>query len=881
MLLWLATAIAAEPRVFTVTDDAATRQRLASQVAYLMSLSTAEVLDIVPTSSGGIYFTDCPNCEFGAEEAGCFNTTWNPRQPHQLTCKGCGATYPGHPQFPDQTFQTVAAPGGREHRFHYWERADGYRTYFRAHADYWAREWLEDQVAALGDLYHLTREDRYAERALLILNRFAEVYPGWATIFDYPFRPKILAPYTVTRIPGVEGFRNSRWTWWAYMDIPLDLVKGWDGLQSWPALRAGANAPMAQRIEQDLFDALIQFVLGIDEDYTNMSMGMWRAGISAGRVLRRPEWVHDCVRRLERLLQTQFLYDGHWMETADSYAAQTDGGLRVVFDAANGYSDPPNYRDAVDGRRFDQLDLRQVAPGFEAQAATVGSVRLPDNRLVPVNDTWAVHGKTNTWWRDSQRTTMQPVLLPATGLAVLGGGAGQQQVHAYLNHTMGRYHKHHDALSIGLFANGRELAPDIGYTWTNYRLHWPTLTHSHNTVVVDGLNSALDREHTGHRLREFAVADGFQVSSVDALSAYPQRVSRYRRTLAMVGHDSSDCYFVDVFEVAGGQQHDWLLLGSVDEDSTPTVAGATLTPYGGTLLNAGLSFTRPRDFGSPNPDGHAFGFWEHLQRGELGGPTVTLATTLVANPAVGLRSVLAPGSGATVYLGRVPSVRRAQETNGLLDRDLAPAFCVRRSGAGLASRFVAVHEPLRPGPALDLQVSERDGVLLLRIARGRQVDWYMQSLTDGAKATFATPAGPLEFAGDFALVRQEDDGWQAATLVGERLRHGLVDLRAEARTGAVLAVGREPLPGSRSWLEVAGPAAAPGTTLMLTFADGSLRPFNIAAREPRDGRTRYRLVEDLGFEVTADQTRLTSYPQRTIPGSALTCRVAGLAHWTP
>jgi len=867
----------APPRLFALRDDDATRDRLRRQVELVMAMREDEVRAMVPTSSGGIFYTDCPNCEYGSQEMYLFSKTWDPRQPDRLVCTGCGAVYPGNPKFPDNQVLDVSAMHGVTHHFPYWERDDGYRIFFQAHADYLARGWLEDRCRDLGDLYALTGDEAYARRCGVILDQFAQNYPNWCTKYDYPWQQVRFASPPADRIEGIRGYRNSRWTWWAYMDIPLELLQAWEGVRDWP----GLSADVKKRIEGDLLLALPEFVLGIDEEYSNMSMGMWRSAILAGRLLSRPDWIHDAVRRFEHLLDTQFLYDGHWLETADSYAAQTNGGLQVVMQAAAGYTDPAGYHDAVDGRRFEDLDLRQAAPGFAAQAWVVGAARFPDNRLLPVNDTWATPKITSRWWGAPTRDAIEPVLLPGSGVAVLGGGEGDQQFHGYLNHTMGRHHKHYDALSIGLYANGRELVPDIGYTHTNYRTHWATTTMAHNTVVVDGRNRRYDVDHTGHRLREFAVVDGFQITAVDANSAYPDRTQRYRRTLAMLGHDATDAYLLDVFEVAGGQQHDWLMLGCLDEDMSAQVDGATLKPFAGTLLNNGVAFAKPRDSAVPNPDGYGFGFWSNLQAGAVAGETVILATHPKAAPSHGLRTILSPGPGSTVYLGDVPSIRRADEQNSALDQYQAPAFCIRRQGNELQSRFVAVHEPLAGEPRVHgLRTEVQDDVMLVEVTHADGVDLYVQALNDDAAATFATPAGELRFEGNYGLVRRRDGRSVAAHLIGRRLTIGEVDLSAQAWAGTVTATSREDGEGSRGWIQVAERIETDRHgALILEFPDGTMRAFNAVEREPVDGGTRLRVREDTGFEVEADRVRLVSYPQREIAGTGLRYRLAEMASW--
>jgi hypothetical protein len=111
-------------------------------VAYVMSIPEEQLRAMVPRQSG-IYFTDCPNCGGGAQDRA--NWKWLPQSPRQLTCKDCGEVYPDNPKYPDSEFIEVAAPGG-EHRYHYHERKDGYRIFFRAAADYLAKDYLPGTV---------------------------------------------------------------------------------------------------------------------------------------------------------------------------------------------------------------------------------------------------------------------------------------------------------------------------------------------------------------------------------------------------------------------------------------------------------------------------------------------------------------------------------------------------------------------------------------------------------------------------------------------------------------------------------------------------------------------------------------------------------------
>jgi hypothetical protein len=891
MAVWLGlllASIAAYGEVFPMDTSPVHRERLQARVEVILSLSDEQAAAMVPVAGGGIYFTSCPNCSYGAQEAGCFSDTWDPRQPGRLICKGCGEVYPNNPKYPDDRFIEVDAPAGATHRLYYYERpADGYRFWFRAHAEYWAREYLEDAVRDLGDLYRLSRDERYARRAALILNRFAEVFPGYVHRFDYPFRQKVFAPYTQNRIPDTPGdYRTARWTWWAYMDIPVDLIQAYDGLRDWPGWSTFAAGQARQRLERDLFAPLVEFVLGYPDDASNMSMTIWRGAILAGRVLGRPEWVHEGVRRFEFLLASRFLYDGHWMETADSYAVQTQGGLQVVMEAARGHSDPPGYRDPVDGRHFERLDLRRLAPDYEVAEQAIGAVRLPDNRLLPVNDTWAVHGKAQTWDRGKPRERVDAVLLPATGIAVLGGGTGAEQLHCWLDYTMGCGHNHYGALSFGLWAYGYELLSDIGYTHTNWQARWATATVSHNTVVVNGADSEFDRKHAGNRLLAYG-SDGalFHLAAVQSDTAYPKVTSRYRRTLAVIGTDSREAYVVDVFEVHGGQQHDWLLHGCRDVDSVATTPGLELRPSAGTLLGPGVTFVPPQSNESANLPGAGFGFIRDLRQAQAGNG-VTLDFRLADTPEIGTRTLVAGLAGAELFAGRAPDIRRAREINADVDKTLAPVFCLRRRGEDLRSVFVATHEPVRGDPRVRaLSATQAGEALLLSIDRGPQgTDYVVMALADTATARFDTPHGTLQFAGRYAWMRLDAAGVARTARLVDTSRLQLGDVRIEERPSWAGTVqswdGRGQRDGSRGSLVV--DQAIAGTDLgplLLTFADGSVWPFNVVGIEPVEGGARVHVRERPAFVVADGKTKITSFPQRDIDGTALRFSLPRLVAW--
>ena len=866
--LWaaqLALGATGRAKVFPVVTDSAAINRLKGAVAYVMSLSEDDMLRIVPEQSG-IYFTDCPNCREGTQDRGPFE--WRPQEPTRLKCKGCGEVYPESAKYPDKGVLEVAAPGGA-HRYPYYERPDdGYRIFFRAHADYWAREYMADRCQFLGELYAATGDEEAARRSALILLRFAKVYPGYAHHFDYPFREKKFEPWTRNRVKGVGAFRTAKWSWWAYMGVSTELVRAYDCLKGWPGLEQ-VEKGAAEKIERDLLCAMVEFVRGFREPYSNMSPGTWRTVIQAGRVLERPEYVAEMVGRLRRFIRDRFLHDGHWLETSPSYCSQVYGNLRSVIDALDGYQFPADGDGAAEGTAA----VEEARASVDDLQRSLDLPKLPDGRLLPVNDTWARN-------RRSARSEMKPVLLPGLGVAVMGGGKGKEQLHVHLNFTSGRGHKQRDALSLGLFAFGRELLPDIGYTHTRHR-QWGISTMAHNTVVVNGRESGYDPEHTGNQLLAFCSdGRGFHFAEAESRSAYPETTTRYRRSVVVVGGESSGAYVVDVFQVRGGVQHDYLLHGSADEASEATLAGVELAPCSESLMNAGVEFREPRGESDTIGPERAYGFVRGLMSCDA--PSLVDLTFAIGGEEAGSRSLLFPESGTTkLYLGQAPSVRPARENDALLDRFVSPFFCARRRGDGLGSVFVAVHEPLRGGPSIvKASLKRAEGGIVLEIVKrdgGRDV---VLLALDG-QANLALEDG--RFAGRCGLVRVREGRVSELLLVGgTELRCG--DLAVSCPAGSrfrVTDVVRRREKGSRGAFELEG-AVPDGAdaflrALLVLHADETRHAYTVVRVERVGDRSRVYVLEDPALEVAEDgSTKVMCYPQRTIAGQTQTAELLNI-----
>jgi hypothetical protein len=867
MVAWLGSVCGAEERVFRTTLRGAAETRLQQRYAHLLAISESELIALVPKQSG-IWYTDCPHCDAATQDSG--NWTWTPQDPKRITCRDCGEVFPENPKYPETGQIEVAAPDGI-HVYPYWERpSDKYRIFFKARVDSLAREYMDRACRDLALLYDVTREEVYARRAALILVRFAEVYPGYALTFDYPFRAKAFWSYNATEFdhPTVRQSpdRLSKYHWWRYSDIGEALVEAYDVLRHWPGLKEMAGGRAVALIESDLLGAMVDFALGYPDPLTNMGPTNWQRVIGAGRVLQRPDYVHEAVDRFERFLTTQFLYDGHWKETSPSYNAQCLAGIRVIRSSLENYSDPSDYRHPDTGKRLDVESIRRLFVRYDRSVQTLERPRLPDGRLLPLND---------TWWTGTRgrRERMDSDLIPGLGAAVMGGGEGEgeHQLHVHLNFSSGRGHKHLDALSLGLFAHRKELLPDLGYTHTAYRT-FANSTMSHNTVVVDGVEQGYDADWSGNRLRAF-VTDGhaFHVTEAESTTAYPQ-LKRYRRTLMVVGHDSTDAYVVDLFQVTGGSQHDYLLHGSADDDSTASVHGAAMAPFDGNLMNTGTVFREPLGENDDVGRAGAFGFVSDITAGEANG-IVTLDMRLVERPKLGTRTWLDVGASSQIYLGAAPSIRRARSSDRELSRYRAPFFTARRNGENLESVFVAVHEPVSGEPRVTVVAVDRQrDAIVVTIRSNHGTDHAVIGLSEMARAVWESDAGTVDFSGRFGLVRLARSGMltQSYLVGGDRLHIGENHVaEAPVLQGNVLKI--EPFDDGHSYgvidVDQTLSSSIVGRVLIVHHPDGSTQAYRIQRLEPASSGTRVYTAEDAGFVFTDVGIETITFPRRRVSGS--------------
>ncbi|MGD9496592.1 MAG: heparinase II/III family protein [Armatimonadota bacterium] len=874
------------------SDFEFTQERLQTVIdssAPVMAMSEDQVRALI-TDKAGFNEIRCANCTAGHQGN---QLVWSADHPDQLTCRYCGHVYPSE-QYPmDKVYEHVA-PTGETQQYPYYEGPDGFQHFFQAKIDYHARYWAASMAFNCARAYYWGGGEDYARRAVLILHRMAEVYPHLPIhgLSDYSFR----RPVFYDNDPPHPYLSQKLGSTWFYNEISHPLVMAYDlsyNSPAWDELSERIGEDARALVERDLIRAMADFSLQQDQRWlTNMTPSWCRGLITVGRVTGEPRYVHLAAGMLRDLLRQDFMADGMWKEGSVSYHSQTVGGLRNAWNAALGYSDPPGYTFEETGERFDDLDPFATETFLHKCLVAHEALAYPDGTFCCVHDTWA-----------SQRTQPEdpaaPRMLWAMGHAILGSGAGEARAQAQLHFSGSHGHAHCDPLNLTFWAGGRELVSDLGYTHTIYR-RYSTSSAAHNLVVVDECDTSTGRGDlpwTGEMRLWEPRGPLAQAVSVDQAHVYPA-TSRYQRTVVLVSRPDAPGYLVDLFDVEGGAQHDWLLRGSADADQTATSPlpmttldhsllgpGREMVPY----INEGGGSTVPvgaQNANVPVEEGeetqyNVYGLLRDLR--QVATDDDFTATFAFAEDGPPLTVTVLGAPGSEYFLATGPSIRRAEEDSAKLDDFLQPVIVARRRGeAPLSSRFASV---LWPGEGDAPQVSSlRSGgeVVGVEVRHGEFRDLII--------APPEAPTEPIQIAeagittdAPLAVIRIRRDELIAAQATGGTLLHigaREIALRPELRATITASTGGEQ--GGSPELTIEGdlPADLPlaGRPVLVEHTDGRFSLLEAVRLEERDGAQVLVCAQPPDFTVAGETTSFHYYPVRQIEGHP-TLRIQPLTTW--
>lgn len=811
-----------------------------------------------------------------------------------------GTTYPSDdPRLRENKVLHFLDRKGDPATYPYYEDDQGRRYFITGHLWYLQK----DQAIAMAEAL-ATTDPLGAAR---VLYAYAQAYAGYHPTVDRNWINDVVPHDSGPPYPYWGGMW-SRW-WWGDLGVVGRLAGVYEKLKDTNALEL-LSEEVGEDVERKLIDEMflpsIDFVLTYPISQGNMANSLWRGLIRIGLALNDPDIIHRAVELISNfVIEGQFLSDGFWSEITLSYHSQTIYGLVQSIEMLNGWTDPPGYISPRTGVRFDNLDMAKKYP-IIGKALEINRIMVyPDRKFMPIMDTWANQSSSNA---NINRGTF---LLPAArvGRLALGTGLGQTQINMNFQPKYG--HVHRDAINLTLFANGRELLPDLGYSHSSKYRWFTTSTMGHNTVVVnsqDMPNNAASRH--GGNVEAFVTTDLFQTMRASYVGPY-DGVSEYARELWLIPFadgDEREAYILDVFRVEGGHRHEYTLQGDANRDAVFHVDQPTRY-YGPYLLPEGTKVTQPTGPSTPgSAQGHYSGYIyiRDVEQAELESDqfTVTLATSEYGaeTPRLRITGLLdhAPGEqdrGDQLYLGRSPSMRPVRfhgismDNNHTVDQHTMPKLVHRREGDQLRSDFVTLLEPFYSDGGSRIDVIQRmaidqgpKGAVAVRIIYDDVIDIV---LSNPHHDQGPLVVGELELHGEMGFIRVRDGFVREARLVGgTSLRIGDIEVTGTGKAiGTVLQTRRlvdgDGVDGIVTDATIAGDVA--GKYAIITHPDGSTSGFEISHVTSENGTNLIVFAEhDPAFVIDAEgRSHQIFYPRKVWDGRH-TVEIAYIDHasWT-
>lgn len=438
-------------------------------------------------------------------------------------------------------------------------------------------------------LYLLTGEKKYAEKSRDIMLRFSEVVASWP-LYDRDNKPQSQDDERYL----ARSEANGIWAVWG----PLDFLESLSMLRAYDIIRPTLTSTEIEQIREKFFvhqkELNDRFSTQLNR-YTNLLGYRLQPLIIFGRVLEKPDYVHEAIEYMKDLMRYSYTVDGFWREVTPGYHRQITSRLMgSCVLAAKGYSDPEGYVYAPTGKRFDNLDLDKF---FDIQFAQMREglnvLAMPDGTYVSLNDSWPKSDKVDP--------DMDPAVLHQPGLLGIAGVSklGVKDMVAFMNFGGRRGHDQDSSLGLVWFAGGREVFSETGYQAlpdSGSSRKWNTMSASHHTVTVnestyifaperlpDSLRvpeagtpeaenalltkvqpTAAERANQGRLLLWQTDNEKVQAMEAEREDTYPGVTSLFRRSVLMLPGENGDGILVDIFRIKGGKTHDFALRGGLD-----------------------------------------------------------------------------------------------------------------------------------------------------------------------------------------------------------------------------------------------------------------------------------------------------------------------------
>lgn len=621
-----------------------------------------------------------------------------------------------------------------------WVAPDGQRYWLVAYACHW--NWMKNWIPAvvtLSEAYILTGNPLYAHKAIVLLDRIAEVYPGMEHSKQSRYGELMKGKYYGKIV-------NAIWE----TGVLERLAIAYDRV--FPALTGGdavslpwrSAAEIRAHIEANLLEEGID---GVEKRWVSGNYGLHQNALIHTALVRQNGPTQELLRgvfeqtgkdlRYEGLnyalynlvykdgmpYESSPNYDAMWLESFVNMARPLSQAgfdliehpkMKRMFDAPLNLVCAGRFTPAIGDSG--SIDSAWIVPNREVYEAAYRRYREPRYAWALEHMNALKEDRIQSFedlFKDSiveaaridakkHRPRSRSRLLDGFGAAILNNS--RDSVSASMYYGVRNVHSHKDCLNLELFGQGRRLTPDLGYPDQTDNFHsgifsWTQHTVSHNCVVVD--RSPQDLKDVGRVLR-IHDSPTVHVVDIEASRTYSQ-ADVYRRTLLQVDTDEEGSYFVDVFRVRGGKDHVLSIHGAAGEfafigaDLPAPVTEGTLA---GPEVDHGELYDDPV-LGKPGYDGSFSGY-----RGS--GYSHFFNWQRVMQPGPVIAQWVFSGSETTRLRVHIPQSEGQEIT--VADAHVSPQkkiptilkyVLLRRAGTAVGNTFVTIWESPGRSPGID------------------------------------------------------------------------------------------------------------------------------------------------------------------------------------
>ena len=677
----------------------------------------------------------------------------------------------------------------------------------------------EVALIRLAYAYAFTGDERYAHKAGVMLNRLAEVYRFFNGTVD-------------EQRPLTRGYLlQVSWEEWpihdclvAY-DLIMDVMLQDRALLEFFKFRGDCDYNGDGKVDfEDIRHNIHHNLFGTMYEWLHRAMAIQtgdyiiREGLvlaAMGAMLGNQELIEEAIDGpfgLATNLTNNMFRDGKWWYDSPGYSVSCITGMsleRMLSMRGLNLLDDTRLRlrEAIEFARNVDCDgrlpgigdtggsdsrikvLNPFVPSHHEELAAIHTgdrAYLARNLALSGGDVDRIRDRYADWMllfhADPAREENPAPFVPRTaifhdsGFAILRTGRDlETRKHLVLNYGKGNAgHGHRDKLAINVVVHGYDLSGDLGYptTFTHKKVDgWEKHTISHATVCIDGKTQAFA---TGS-LELYGRTPGTQVICATGERAYPGLAQVYERTLALIDVSDARAYAFDVFQVRGGDVHDYAFHSLSKDDGrnfeVGLPPGLALTPQeGGTAAGPDVVFG----------DAPGLGYIKDVSRAKCAG--AWSATWRVGNEdGTGIRLTMLGAEGREVITGK-------GEGYGFFGKSPLDAYVLARSPAkGETTTYVAVLEPFQGHPFIQsVQPLTVSGGVGARVSLDGRTDYLFRRTGDVSVCTSEVEGKQVEFDGAFARVTVHDAGTcDLHLLQGSRLKVG-----EEILEGPVLPRGR-------------------------------------------------------------------------------------------